>query len=139
MWYSYGCPNYEICYAESVDGICWEKSQVNPVLAASSSPAWDDDIVEYPEVQVVDGVYRLWFCGNGFGRVGYAEGVSESGVAVDYRFGHSDFPDASWSDWDSLDYGASVDELDKVQIRVTLWSTNQSIRPAVSQLKLTAD
>ena len=39
MWYSYGNPTYRICYAESLDGIDWERSSVSPVLGPSSAPA----------------------------------------------------------------------------------------------------
>ena len=105
MWYSYGCPNYEIWYAESTDGIVWEKSPLNPVLAASPGPAWDDDIVAYPEVQIVDGVYRLWFCGNGFGSVGYAEGILESGINLECRSGDGPEPDERWRDWQPIVQG----------------------------------
>ena len=87
MWYSFAKPDYRIRYAESLDGIEWERSPVDPVLGPSPRPAWDDAMVEYPEIQVADGVYRLWYCGNGFGTVGYAEGRAESGVEVWLRSG----------------------------------------------------
>ena len=136
MWYSYACPNYEIWYAESTDGIHWEKSPLNPVLAASRGPGWDDEIVEYPEVQIMDGVYRLWFCGNGYGSVGYAEGVTESGVELACRSGDSPEPDDRWSGWDLLSQGEALPTSPFCQLRVRLWSANAAVRPAISKLNL---
>jgi predicted GH43/DUF377 family glycosyl hydrolase len=136
MWYSYGCPNYEIWYAESIDGIVWEKSPLNPVLAASPGPAWDDDIVAYPEVQIVDGVYRLWFCGNGFGSVGYAEGILESGIDLECRSGDGPEPDECWRDWQPIVQGETLPALPYCQLRLRLWSTNVAVRPAISKLGL---
>ena len=53
MWFSFSTKqNYRIHYAESLDGIRWEHAPNNPVLNASSKPAWDNQRVEYPEVQI---------------------------------------------------------------------------------------
>ena len=75
-------------------------------------------MVEYPEIQVVDGVYRLWYCGNGFGTVGYAEGRAESGVEVWLRSGEHAQPDGGWSGWRRVRRRRSVDLRRYVQVRV---------------------
>ena len=78
LWYSFAKPDYRISYAESLDGVHWERSPIAPVLAVSPPlPGMIPglEVFESPEVQRVDGKYRLWFCGNNFGSVGYAEGT----------------------------------------------------------------
>ena len=132
MWYSFAKPDYRIRYAESLDGIEWERSPVDPVLGPSPRPAWDDAMVEYPEIQVADGVYRLWYCGNGFGTVGYAEGRAESGVEVWLRSGEHAQPDGGWSGWRRVRRHQSVDLRRYVQVRVEMWS--EHVSPAVSAL-----
>ena len=132
MWYSFAKPDYRIRYAESLDGIEWERSPVDPVLGPSPGPAWDDAMVEYPEIQVADGVYRLWYCGNGFGTVGYAEGRAESGVEVWLRSGEHAQPDGGWSGWRRVRRRRSVDLRRYVQVRVEMWS--EHVSPAVSAL-----
>jgi len=85
-------PDYRIRYAESLDGIAWERAPIDLVLGPSPAPAWDDMMVEYPEIQIVDGTYRMWFCGNGYGSVGYAQGIPETGVDVSVRSGATQSP-----------------------------------------------
>lgn len=136
MWYSFGRPLYRICYAESLDGISWERAPVAPVLDASPSPAWDDDIVEYPEVQIVDGVFRLWFCGNGYGSVGFAKGVIETGVDVALRHGATPEPNGSWSPWTPVSRGQRVAVGHYVQARAKLWTRNPALSPALNELTL---
>ena len=89
-------------------------------------------MVEYPEIQVVDGVYRLWYCGNGFGTVGYAEGRVESGVEVWLRSGEAAQPDAGWSGWRRVRRRQRVELRRNVQVRVEMWS--EHVSPAVSAL-----
>ncbi len=120
MWYSFGKPLYRICYAESVDGIHWERYEPSPVLDTSPEKAWDDDIVEYPEVQFVDNIWRLWFCGNGYGSVGYASAKPTAGVTMQFRTGVSAQPDATWGEWQSVTQGQQVQSLGHVQLRATI-------------------
>jgi len=133
LWYSFAKPDYRICYAESLDGIHWERSPVAPVLDVSPAPAWDDNMVEYPEVQIVDGVFRLWFCGNNFGSVGYAEGIPETGVSVQARTG--DAPDA-WSEWMPVTRNAPLDARRYLQLRVEFTSENPLLSPAVHGIEV---
>lgn len=133
LWYSFAKPDYRICYAESLDGIIWERSPIAPVLDVSPAPAWDDSMVEYPEVQIVNGVYRLWFCGNGFGSVGYAEGIPETGVTVHART--ADAPEA-WSEWMPVAQDVPIDARRYLQLRIELNSDNPLLSPAVHGIEV---
>jgi len=136
IWYSFAKPDYRIMYAESVDGIEWERSPLAPVLGPSPAPAWDDAMVEYPEIQVFDGTYRMWFCGNGYGSVGLAEGVPESGVRIALRSGDTPEPDSGWSGWAGLSREQEIEAGRFVQIRAELWSDNPVLSPALNQVGL---
>lgn len=139
MWYSFAKPNYKIFYAESLDGIAWERAPIGPVLNNGPIPAWDDVMVEYPEVQIVDGLFRLWFCGNGFGSVGYATGKPETGVAVSLRTGDTPTPDTSWNAWTNVTRRAPSTAKRYVQLRAKLWSTNPALSPALNSASLHAE
>lgn len=136
MWYSYGRPDYVIRYAESMDGIHWERSPIETALGPSPSPAWDDEIVEYPEVQIVDGEFRMWFCGNGYGSVGYAEGIIERGVDISIRSGMTPQPDATWGDWIKVDQNRITPVKRFCQIRAQLWSKDKLLSPTLGGLAL---
>jgi len=133
MWYSYARPHYRIQYAESLDGVHWERSRIEPVLGPSEEPAWDDQMVEYPEVQVFNGIFRLWFCGNGYGSVGYAEGVCDAGVVLQVRSGNTARPDSSWSDWAGAAWGLPMYSDRFLQFRARLRSHNALINPTLNQ------
>ena len=136
MWYSFAKPDYRILYAESLDGIRWERSPIAPVLDVSPAPAWDDTMVEYPEVQIVDGAFRLWFCGNNFGSVGYAEGIPEAGVAVYARSG--DRPEAC-GDWVKIERQQQVEARRYLQLKVELTTANTLISPAVHAIEVVGE
>ncbi len=134
MWYSFAKPDYRILYAESLDGLHWERSTIAPVLDVSPAPCWDDAMVEYPEVQLDDGVYRLWFCGNNYGLVGYAEGIPETGVEVTAVREHTRA-------------GCRLEHLDThrtgcrlapgfVQLRAELRSTNPHCSPSLNEITI---
>lgn len=75
MWYSaigsrwgYYC----ICYAESDDGIFWTRGAKygdNLQLTPAKS-GWDSQMVEYPTVIREGNHWRMFFCGNGYGKTG---------------------------------------------------------------------
>ncbi|TNJ56496.1 hypothetical protein FE784_38915 [Paenibacillus hemerocallicola] len=84
MWYSaigtrWGF--YSICYAESEDGIHWNRGthygdnlQMGPALSKGN---WEGQMVEYPSVsKEEDGSLRLFYCGNGYGKTGIGTAVS---------------------------------------------------------------
>ncbi len=134
MWYSHARPDYRIRYAESLDGIHWERSPLQLALDASPAPAWDDQMVEYPEVDVVDGQWRLWFCGNGFGSVGFATGVPESTVQLSLRHGPSPTPGTGWSDWIVLERGQPPPVQRYVQVQAALESQSADYGPVLTRL-----
>lgn len=134
MWYSFAKPDYKIFYAESLDGVAWERAPIGPVLNNSPKPAWDDVMVEYPEVQIVDGVFRLWFCGNGFGSVGFATGVIETGVTLSVRTGDSPTPDSTWTPWANVTRNQPWPARRYLQARGTLWSKNPTLSPTLNEV-----
>jgi predicted GH43/DUF377 family glycosyl hydrolase len=139
IWYSHAKPDYRIKYAESLDGVHWELSPIAPVLDAGPKGAWDSQMVEYPEVDVVDGQWRLWFCGNGFGSVGFATGEVETSIATEYRTGSTATPDDKWTPWHPAVRGESLDLQQYVQVRQKFVSRNPLLSPAVSGLAVTAE
>jgi hypothetical protein len=69
MWYSVRGHRYRIGYAESEDGILWERR--DDVLGLEPSPSgWDSEMVEYPFVLDRDGTRYLLYNGNGYGATG---------------------------------------------------------------------
>ncbi len=65
MWYASG-ETYEpncICYAESEDGIHWEKSPLNPIFTNGPLESWDCDRVGGCEVHYIDGQYVMFYIG----------------------------------------------------------------------------
>lgn len=137
IWYSHAKPDYRIKYAESLDGVHWELSPISPVLDAGPQGTWDSQMVEYPEIDVVDGQWRLWFCGNGFGSVGFATGEVETSVGSEYRTGATATPNVQWTPWQPVKRGEPIDAQQYVQVRLKLASQNRLLSPAVSGLKVT--
>jgi predicted GH43/DUF377 family glycosyl hydrolase len=75
MWYSgFDGSNTRIGYANSTDGITWNKYAGNPVLDLGSSGSWEDLHVHYPYVLYNGTSYQMWYSGNDGGnyRIGYA-------------------------------------------------------------------
>jgi predicted GH43/DUF377 family glycosyl hydrolase len=52
-----------IGYAESVDGIIWQRPLSNPVLITGSSGEWDDRLVALPRVLYHGGIYYMLYTG----------------------------------------------------------------------------
>lgn len=81
MWYT-GCDGtthgatwmQRIGYAESIDGIYWEKNTSNPVLELGSSDTWDDGAIFSCGVINDEGTYKIWYTGHDGSRmrIGYA-------------------------------------------------------------------
>lgn len=82
MWYSYrgsfdyrdGKDSYRIGYAESHDGINWNRDD-DAAGIEFSEEGWDSTMQTYPSVIEVNGRKFLFYNGNGFGKtgIGYAE------------------------------------------------------------------
>jgi hypothetical protein len=133
MWYSYGRPMYRIHYAESLDGIHWERIGDEPAITVSKAPAWDDNIIEYPELQIPgeNKPWRMFHCGNGYSSVGLATGLPSAGVEWSCRSGASKDVDASWSDWQTWKPGESAALGAFVQVKAELWRDGHARRGPV--------
>jgi len=77
MWYSYRGERYRIGYAESADGITWERKDDRAGIEPSAS-GWDSEMIEYPAVFDAGGRRYMLYNGNGYGRSGMGLAVWES-------------------------------------------------------------
>jgi hypothetical protein len=69
MWYCYRGQSYRIGYAESRDGIRWERKDGEAGIDVSKS-GWDSEMIEYPFVFDHDGERYMLYNGNGYGKTG---------------------------------------------------------------------
>lgn len=85
MWFSArGCVGYRekdgqhyvLDYAESLDGIKWERKSEKFTLVGESD-GWDAEMTEYASVAKHNGTYFLFYNGNGFGKTGFGYAVLE--------------------------------------------------------------
>ena len=78
MWFcargDVGRDTYRIGYAESKDGITWERMDEKETIDVSES-GWDSEMIEYPYVFDHDGGRYMLFAGNGFGLSGFGLAV----------------------------------------------------------------
>lgn len=74
MWFSYRGQQYRIGYAESTDGIHWQRMDDKAGLLPSGE-GWDAEAVAYAHVFVHDGHRYMLYCGNGYGRTGFGVAV----------------------------------------------------------------
>jgi hypothetical protein len=77
MWYSHRGPAYRIGYAESVDGIDWQRKDDDAGIDVSPS-GWDSEMVEYACVFDHGGSRHMLYNGNGYGSTGIGHAVLES-------------------------------------------------------------
>jgi hypothetical protein len=129
--------DYRICYAESADGMQWERCPLNPVLRPSDS-GWDGKMVEYPEVVRDAEGDHMWFCGDGYGSLGYARGGALATASVQFRSGATASPDAGWSAWYEMTKpeGSRVESRGHMQVRVRLATGDRRISPGVRNLEV---
>ena len=76
MWYSFRGPSYRIGYAESPDGIRWERRDGEAGIDVSPS-GWDSEMVEYPFVFDHQGRRYMLYNGNDYSRTGFGLAVWE--------------------------------------------------------------
>ena len=69
MWYSYRGKAYRIGYAESPDGLHWERKDEDAGINVSKS-GWDSEMIEYPYVFDHGGARYMLYNGNGYGKSG---------------------------------------------------------------------
>lgn len=70
MWYSYRGSSYRIGYAESGDGITWQRKDDEAGLDVSAG-GWDSEMVCYASVFDHAGERFMLYNGNGYGRTGF--------------------------------------------------------------------
>jgi len=76
MWYSYRGAAYRIGYAESENGLDWERMDEKVGITVSDS-GWDSESVEYPFLFDHKGQRYMLYNGNGYGRTGFGLAVLE--------------------------------------------------------------
>lgn len=69
MWYASRGASYRIGYAESRDGLVWERQDELTGIAISSE-GWDSEMQTYPYVVRVQDREWMFYNGNGYGRTG---------------------------------------------------------------------
>ena len=69
MWYSYRGDSYRIGYAESPDGLQWDRKDEAVGIDVSES-GWDSEMICYPHVFDHDGEKYMLYNGNGYGKSG---------------------------------------------------------------------
>jgi len=69
MWYAFRGAAYRIGYAESSDGIAWERKDQEAGIDVSST-GWDSEMIEYPFVFVHQDTTYMLYNGNDYGRTG---------------------------------------------------------------------
>lgn len=76
MWYSYrgGMNTYRIGYAESGDGINWERTDGNVGIDISPD-GFDSKMIEYPFVFSHNEQHYMLFNGNEYGQTGFGLAV----------------------------------------------------------------
>jgi hypothetical protein len=96
-WLSPELPRYNIKYAESADGIHWDRKGIVSVTYKSD----DESRVSRASVIKHDGIYKMWLC-YAMGSGGYRMGYAESADGIHYeRMDEKAGIDVSPSGWDS--------------------------------------
>ncbi len=105
MWYSSGEtyePNVE-CYAESKDGIHWERSPLNPIFGKGGPGDWDCDRVGGQEVHRLPGgrfiMFYIGYSDIHTARIGAA--VSPDGITRWHRLGANPLVEPTPGSWDA--------------------------------------
>jgi len=77
MWYSYrGEKPYRIGYAESKNGINWERMDDEIGIDVSES-GWDSEMIEYPFVFEHKGTTYMLYNGNSYGKTGFGLAIKD--------------------------------------------------------------
>ena len=76
MWYSYKGCEYQIGYAESLNGVSWERKD-DLVDLPKSSHAWDSQMMAYPYVFTHGEKYYMFYNGNNYGEKGIGIATAE--------------------------------------------------------------
>jgi hypothetical protein len=76
MWFCSRGDNYRIHFAESADGLTWDRKGQDSGIDVSKT-GWDSEMIEYPCVFKHGERRYMLYAGNGFGRTGFGIAVSE--------------------------------------------------------------
>lgn len=77
MWFCSRGDSYRIRYAESSDGVSWQRSNAGGRIDVSPQ-GWDSQAIEYPNVFDHAGSRYMLYCGNDYGRTGFGLAVLET-------------------------------------------------------------
>lgn len=69
MWYSYRGDTYRIGYAESANGLDWERKDADAGIDVSAE-GWDSEMIEYPCVFKHGSDWLMLYNGDGYGATG---------------------------------------------------------------------
>lgn len=77
MWFSCRGDRYRMGYAQSADGIHWERNDFYAGIDVSAD-GWDSEMVEYPFIFDHKGQRYMLYNGNGYGKTGFGLAVLEA-------------------------------------------------------------
>jgi hypothetical protein len=80
MWFAARGAAYRLGYAESDDGLTWDRCDDQAGLDVSSD-GWDSEMIAYPFVFDDNGSRYMMYNGNGYGRTGIGLAVLDRGIA----------------------------------------------------------
>lgn len=78
MWFSHRGSSYRIGYAESSDGIRWDRLDAHCGIDVSTKSDWDSEMIEYPFVFDHAGARYMLYNGNGYGKTGFGLAILEN-------------------------------------------------------------
>jgi hypothetical protein len=78
MWFAARGERYRLGYAESADGVSWERDDSRAGLEPAAD-GWDAEMTAYPAILDLGGIRYMLYNGNGYGRSGI--GYATSGAA----------------------------------------------------------
>ena len=78
MWYSFRGQSYRIGYAESRDGVHWQRKDEEAGIDVSNE-GWDSEMIEYPFVFDHDNQRYILYNGNSYGKTGVGLAVLDRG------------------------------------------------------------
>jgi hypothetical protein len=80
MWYSRRHPTYRPGYAESADGLSWERRD-DELRFVPAAETWEQESMSYPAVFDHGGRRFMFYNGNSYGRTGFGIAILEAGGA----------------------------------------------------------
>ena len=76
MWFAHKGESYRLGYAESLDGINWERCDEMAGLSISDT-GFDSEMVEYAAIVKYDGQHFMFYNGNNYGQEGIGLAVEK--------------------------------------------------------------